>query len=109
MVAIVPDLIVFLETPADLFMPFYHFLVWRRREGFPRDDFGKRAAIRVGHVPSTDRVLQVSSMFVRTQQELDGLPSHEAHRQQCGDRRRFEGVGGRLERVEAAQRLVDEG
>lgn len=48
-------------------------------------------------------------MLIRVQQDLNCLPSHEATRQQCGERRALKGVVGRLKTVKAAQRLVNKG
>lgn len=48
-------------------------------------------------------------MLVGTEQKLDGLPSHVALGRQRRHGRRCKCIGRRLQRVEAAEGLVDEG
>lgn len=90
------------EASTDRLVPFYHFRVWSVWKSFPRDLFGKELPVRSFNVPQFDRILEVMTMLVRIEKELDGLPSHEAIRLQSGNSGGFVGIGGWLNTMKAS-------
>lgn len=105
------------EPLTHALIPRDHVLVGLGRKAATRENFGKwLARRRVAYVPLLDGFGQEAAVLLRAEEELDGLPHDPAF----GLERRYGWVGegggcicrssgDRLERVQTAQALVDEG
>ena len=68
---------VLLKSLAHVLVPLHHVFVWSLRESLARNDFWKRAATWIGHVPAFDSFLQILCMLIWIQQQVDDLPPDE--------------------------------
>jgi hypothetical protein len=90
-------------------LPRAHFQVRPLGKGLGRQRPGERLAVQgIYNLESFDRLLQEWHVELRLQQQLHSLPSHVSLGRQSRDGRSCERIPVGLERVEAAERLVDE-
>lgn len=69
-----------LKPSTHFLVPIHHFRIGFGGECVSGNILGEISAVGVLDIPQFDRILEVSRVFVRVQQQLNCLPSHETIR-----------------------------
>ena len=96
------------HSPSYHSVPFFHRFVGFFGKHPLGYGFGEDATIWSRNIIVSDSLLDEGYMFPRAEQKLECLPSHEARGRERGDGRGFKRIGGGLQGMKTAHRLVYE-